>query len=128
MPPLAGRSSKPTSTRYVRKAPALAPQGVVSATAEDSSDSATASRQNYKITLASAAAKGTLFGVGGFLLLLLGVWMKARSEERWLAQELDQRAYSHYRKRVPMPMLIPFPTVMHDSVEYCVRQIMLADP
>jgi protein-S-isoprenylcysteine O-methyltransferase Ste14 len=57
--------------------------------------------------LGTAAAKGTLLGVAGFLLLLLGVWMKARLEEQWLVQELDQGgAYADYRKRVPM--LIPF--------------------
>lgn len=56
--------------------------------------------------LATVAAKGTLLGVGGFLLLLLGVWMKARSEEQWLVQELDQGAHADYRKRVPM--LMPF--------------------
>jgi protein-S-isoprenylcysteine O-methyltransferase Ste14 len=56
--------------------------------------------------LATAAAKGTLLGVAGFLFLLFGVWMKARLEEQWLAQELDQGAYTDYRKRVPM--LIPF--------------------
>jgi protein-S-isoprenylcysteine O-methyltransferase Ste14 len=56
--------------------------------------------------LATAAAKGTLLGVAGFLMLLLGVWMKARLEEQWLVKELDQGAYADYRKRVPM--LIPF--------------------
>ncbi len=56
--------------------------------------------------LATAVAKGTLPGVVGFAFLLLGVWMKARLEERWLAQELSDNAYSDYRKRVPM--LLPF--------------------
>jgi protein-S-isoprenylcysteine O-methyltransferase Ste14 len=56
--------------------------------------------------LATAAAKGTLLSVGGFVFLLLGIWMKARLEERWLTQELGERAYADYRKRVPM--LIPF--------------------
>jgi protein-S-isoprenylcysteine O-methyltransferase Ste14 len=55
--------------------------------------------------LATAAAKGTLLGFGGFLLLLLGIWMKARLEEQWLVEELDEGAYADYRKRVPM--LIP---------------------
>lgn len=48
--------------------------------------------------LATAAAKGTLLGVGGFLLLLLGTWMKAQLEEQWLVQELDEGAYADYRK------------------------------
>ena len=56
--------------------------------------------------LATSAAKGTVFGVGGFALLLLGTWMKARLEEQWLARELDEGAYADYRKRVPM--LMPF--------------------
>lgn len=50
--------------------------------------------------------EATLFDVGGFLLLLLGLWLKARMEERWLTQQLDPRAYDDYRRRVPM--LIPF--------------------
>jgi len=56
--------------------------------------------------LATAAVKGTLLGLGGFALLLLGIWMKARLEERWLIQELGEGAYVDYRKRVPM--LLPF--------------------
>lgn len=56
--------------------------------------------------LATAAAKGTVLGVVGFLLLLLGISMKATLEERWLSQELGDGAYAEYRKRVPM--LLPF--------------------
>lgn len=56
--------------------------------------------------LATAAAKGTLLGVVGFALLLLGVWTKARLEERWLSTELGAGAYADYRRRVPM--LVPF--------------------
>ena len=56
--------------------------------------------------LATSAAKGTVLGVGGFVFLLLGFWMKARVEEQWLARELDPGAYADYRKRVPM--LMPF--------------------
>lgn len=56
--------------------------------------------------LATAAVKGTLFGVVGFLFLLLGIWMKARLEERWLIGELGHGAYTNYRARVPM--LVPF--------------------
>jgi protein-S-isoprenylcysteine O-methyltransferase Ste14 len=55
--------------------------------------------------LATAAAKGTVLGVVGFASLWLGLWMKARQEERWLVQELGE-SYSDYRKRVPM--LLPF--------------------
>jgi protein-S-isoprenylcysteine O-methyltransferase Ste14 len=56
--------------------------------------------------LATTAVKGTLFGVAGFLFLLLGFWMKARLEERWLIDELNDGAYTDYRARVPM--LLPF--------------------
>lgn len=52
--------------------------------------------------LATTAAKGTLLAVVGFGLLLFGIWMKAKPEEHWLAQELSEGAYADYRKRVPM--------------------------
>lgn len=55
--------------------------------------------------LATAAAKGTVLGAGGFVLLCLGLWAKARQEERWLEQELGE-SYADYRERVPM--LLPF--------------------
>lgn len=51
---------------------------------------------------ATAAAKGTVPGVAGFLVLLLGIWIKARLEERWLIAELGTDAYGDYRRRVPM--------------------------
>jgi protein-S-isoprenylcysteine O-methyltransferase Ste14 len=56
--------------------------------------------------LATAVAKGTLLGAGGFVFLLLGIWMKARLEEHWLTQELGEGVYCGYRRRVPM--LMPF--------------------
>jgi protein-S-isoprenylcysteine O-methyltransferase Ste14 len=56
--------------------------------------------------LATAAAKGTLLGIVGGLLLIIGLWMKARLEERWLSQELNAAAYEAYRRKVPM--LVPF--------------------
>ncbi len=52
--------------------------------------------------LATAAAKGTLPGIAGFACLLLGMWMKARIEERWLAAQLPGGDYARYRERVPM--------------------------
>lgn len=55
---------------------------------------------------ATAAAKGTILGVLGALLITLGLWMKARLEEQWLRKELDPGAYDGYRSRVPM--LVPF--------------------
>jgi protein-S-isoprenylcysteine O-methyltransferase Ste14 len=55
---------------------------------------------------ATAFVKGTLFGLTGALVITLGLWMKARIEERWLAVELDPGAYERYRQRVPM--LLPW--------------------
>ena len=55
---------------------------------------------------ATAAAKGTILGLIGALLITLGLWMKARLEERWLREELDPGAYDDYRGKVPM--LVPF--------------------
>ena len=56
--------------------------------------------------LATLAAKGTLLGIMGAVLLTLGFWMKARFEEKFLERELDGVAYADYRRRVPM--LIPW--------------------
>jgi protein-S-isoprenylcysteine O-methyltransferase Ste14 len=51
-------------------------------------------------------AKGTVQGIAGALLAGLGLWIKARLEERWLASELGEASYADYRRRVPM--LLPF--------------------
>lgn len=56
--------------------------------------------------IATAAAKGTIPGLAGLLLITLGIWMKARLEETWLSGQIDAGAYQQYRRRVPM--LIPF--------------------
>jgi protein-S-isoprenylcysteine O-methyltransferase Ste14 len=55
---------------------------------------------------ATAAAKGTILGLAGFAILLIGIWLKARLEERWLTGELGEDAYGNYCRRVPM--LLPF--------------------
>jgi protein-S-isoprenylcysteine O-methyltransferase Ste14 len=55
---------------------------------------------------ATAAEKGTLTAVAGALLLMVGYWLKARLEERFLREELGAEAYDSYRRRVPM--LFPF--------------------
>lgn len=55
---------------------------------------------------ATCAAKGTVWGVAGAVIITLGLWMKARLEERWLHQELEPGAYEAYCRRVPM--LVPF--------------------
>ncbi len=56
--------------------------------------------------LATTVAKGTLLGFAGFLLLLAGIWIKARQEEIWLTRELGADLYADYCRRVPM--LLPF--------------------
>ena len=56
--------------------------------------------------LATMAAKGTVIAVAGAILIVIGIWMKARLEERWLSQELSAGDYEAYRRRVPM--LLPF--------------------
>jgi protein-S-isoprenylcysteine O-methyltransferase Ste14 len=45
-------------------------------------------------------------GMLGTALLVLGFWMKARLEERFLSAELGEGAYADYRRRTPM--LAPF--------------------
>ncbi len=56
--------------------------------------------------LATAAIKGTVLGFTGALIIVIGLWMKARLEEQWLRDELGAEAYGAYRRRVPM--LVPF--------------------
>jgi protein-S-isoprenylcysteine O-methyltransferase Ste14 len=55
---------------------------------------------------ATAAAKGTALGLVAAVFITLGLWMKARLEERWLRDQLGADAYDDYRRRVPM--LLPF--------------------
>jgi protein-S-isoprenylcysteine O-methyltransferase Ste14 len=54
---------------------------------------------------ATAAAQATVTAFLGAGLIALGLWLKARMEERFLAAELGD-AYEAYRRRVPM--LVPF--------------------
>lgn len=55
--------------------------------------------------LATMVAKGTVWGVAGAALLLVGIVVKARLEESFLRGELGP-AYDDYARRVPM--LVPF--------------------
>lgn len=57
-------------------------------------------------TFATMAAKGTVLGMAGAALITIGIWMKAKLEERFLRQELGAAAYDDYSRRVPM--LVPF--------------------
>lgn len=54
---------------------------------------------------ATAAARGETGALIGAILLSVGIWMKARLEERFLSEELGPE-YAAYRRRVPM--LVPF--------------------
>lgn len=56
--------------------------------------------------VATAAAEGRLTALFGAALIILGVWLKARTEERFLLTELGPEIYGAYCRRVPM--LIPF--------------------
>jgi protein-S-isoprenylcysteine O-methyltransferase Ste14 len=56
--------------------------------------------------VATAAAEGRLTALFGAALIILGVWQKARTEERFLLTELGPESYDAYLRRVPM--LIPF--------------------
>lgn len=64
----------------------------------------------YTGLIAAALALGVLTGMAANLagagLMVLGFWLKARLEERFLSQELGEAAYADYRRRVPM--LVPF--------------------
>ncbi len=56
--------------------------------------------------LATAAAQATVTGLLGAAAIVIGFWLKARVEERFLTAELGAEAYGNYRRRVPM--LVPF--------------------
>ena len=60
----------------------------------------------YLVASATAIARGSGDALLGAALIIVGFWMKARLEERFLAQELGEAAYAGYRARVPM--LVPF--------------------
>jgi len=55
---------------------------------------------------ATAAVSGTLRGLAGAALLLVGYWLKARVEERFLRAELGAQAYDAYAAKTAM--LVPF--------------------
>lgn len=57
-------------------------------------------------SFALAFSKGTPLALVGLALLLIAFRIKARLEERFLAEELGHDAYAAYRARVPM--LLPF--------------------
>lgn len=52
--------------------------------------------------LATGIAVGTVTAMLGAILISLGMWQKARMEERFLTEELGADAYGSYCRRVPM--------------------------
>jgi protein-S-isoprenylcysteine O-methyltransferase Ste14 len=58
------------------------------------------------MALGRIGIRGELIPLTGWVLLLLGFWMKARREERFLAEQLGREAYAAYARRVKM--LVPF--------------------
>ncbi|HWA89682.1 MAG TPA: isoprenylcysteine carboxylmethyltransferase family protein [Rhizomicrobium sp.] len=56
--------------------------------------------------LATMILRGSVHVILGFVLLVVGYWMKARLEERFLREQLGAADYDAYAARVPM--LVPF--------------------
>lgn len=56
--------------------------------------------------LATVLIKGGLLGIGGGVIILAGIIVKARLEEGFLREDLGREAYDSYARRVPM--LVPF--------------------
>jgi len=59
-------------------------------------------------TLVSAVAVGTIVSLLGIGAVVLGFWLKARLEERFLVQELGPLAYDAYCRSVPMLLPLRF--------------------
>jgi protein-S-isoprenylcysteine O-methyltransferase Ste14 len=56
--------------------------------------------------IATAIERGRIEGVAAALVLIAGVSLRAKLEERFLRRDLGEEAYGAYRRRVPM--LVPF--------------------
>lgn len=59
---------------------------------------------------ATAVESGRLESVGGALLLVAAISLRAKLEERFLRRDLGDEAYTSYRRRVPM--LVPFAKIV----------------
>ena len=55
---------------------------------------------------ATAAVKGSGYALSGFVVLFVGLWLKARLEERFLRAELGAQAYDAYARKTAM--IIPY--------------------
>ena len=51
---------------------------------------------------AMAAQQATLLALAGMVLMVLGFWIKARLEERFLREQLGREAYDDYARRTGM--------------------------
>jgi protein-S-isoprenylcysteine O-methyltransferase Ste14 len=60
----------------------------------------------FLAVIATAVDRGTLLALVGAVVLMGATYIKARTEENFLKQELGSEAYEAYRRRVPM--LVPF--------------------
>lgn len=56
--------------------------------------------------IATAIERGRIEAIAGGLVLIAGVSLRAKLEERFLRRDLGDDAYTSYRRRVPM--LLPF--------------------
>jgi protein-S-isoprenylcysteine O-methyltransferase Ste14 len=56
--------------------------------------------------IATAIERGRIEAIAGALVLIAGVSLRAKLEERFLRRDLGDDAYTSYRRRVPM--LLPF--------------------
>lgn len=65
--------------------------------------------------LATAAERGRIEALIGAGVLLAGISLRAKLEERYLRQDLGNEAYAAYRARVPM--LIPFAKIAPPASE-----------
>jgi protein-S-isoprenylcysteine O-methyltransferase Ste14 len=56
--------------------------------------------------IATALERGRIEAIAGALVLIAGISLRAKLEERYLRRDLGDEAYASYRRRVPM--LLPF--------------------
>ncbi len=65
--------------------------------------------------IATAVERGRIEAIAGALVLIAGVSLRAKLEERFLRRDLGDDAYTSYRRRVPM--LLPFTKIAPSASE-----------